>query len=74
MFIWILTVLVIGVILVSLIYTVSVGRTQKALKGEYDTQINENVQNHPYLRNPIFLAIAIFFIFVLGYILYWSLK
>ncbi|RFU69952.1 hypothetical protein D0463_00930 [Bacillus sp. V59.32b] len=66
--------MVIGIILVSLIYTISAGRTQKAMKGEFDSQLNENVQNHPYLRNPIFLAIGFFFVFVVGYILYLSFR
>lgn len=67
-------ILVIGIVLVSLIYTLIVGRTQKVMKGEFDTQIDEKVQNHPYLRNPIFLAFALFFVLVLGYILYWSVR
>lgn len=73
-FIWILMILVIGIVLVSLVYTLTIGKTQKALKGEYDTQIDEKVQNHPYLRNPVFLAFVLFFILVLGYILYWSVR
>lgn len=73
-FISILMILVIGIVLVSLVYTLIIGRTQKALKGEYDTQIDEKVQNHPYLRNPVFLAFALFFVLVLGYILYWSVR
>ncbi|RFU63530.1 hypothetical protein D0466_12020 [Peribacillus glennii] len=66
--------LAVGIVLVSLVYTLVAGRTQKALKGEYDTQIDEKIQQHPYLRNPVFLSFALFFILVLGYILYWSVK
>ncbi|HZG61280.1 MAG TPA: hypothetical protein VEY68_12550 [Anoxybacillus sp.] len=43
---------------VGFIYTYSIGRNQK-LQGEYDTEINEKVQEHPYLRNPVFLAYII---------------
>jgi hypothetical protein len=73
-FIWILMLIVIGIILVSLIYTLRTAKTQKVLKGEYDTQINENVEGHPYVRNPVFLAIVFFIIFTFGYILYWSFR
>jgi hypothetical protein len=66
--------LVIGIVLVSLVYTLSVGRTQKVLKGEYDEQIDDKVQNHPYLRNPVFLAIAFFVLFIFVYILYLSFR
>jgi hypothetical protein len=43
---------------VGFIYTYSIGRNQK-FQGEYDTEISEKVQEHPYLRNPVFLAYII---------------
>jgi hypothetical protein len=71
-FIWILMILAIGIVLASLIYTLTIARAQKAVKGEYDSPINENVQSHPYLRNPIFLSIIFFMVFVIIYVLYLS--
>ncbi|PLT34378.1 hypothetical protein [Bacillus sp. V5-8f] len=72
--IWTLMIVSIAIVIVSIVYTFAVGRTQKVLKGEYDAQIDEKIQQHPYLLNPVFLSIALFFVFVLGYILYWSVK
>ncbi|KKI93963.1 hypothetical protein WQ54_02135 [Bacillus sp. SA1-12] len=54
----------------SLIYTIKVGRLVGARKSNMDTQINEKVQEHPYLRNPIFLAYVVFGILALAFILY----
>jgi hypothetical protein len=51
----VMSVVVFLIAAVGFIYTYSIGRNQK-LQGEYDTEINEKVQEHPYLRNPIFLA------------------
>jgi hypothetical protein len=51
----IMSVVVFLIAAVGLVYTYSIGRNQK-LQGEYDTPINEKIQDHPYLRNPIFLA------------------
>ncbi|TXC92190.1 hypothetical protein FS935_07355 [Metabacillus litoralis] len=55
---------------VSLIYTFKVGKLVSERKSTYDTQINEKVQEHPYMRNPIFLAYIIAGILALAYIFY----
>nr|WP_111643543.1 hypothetical protein [Anoxybacillus vitaminiphilus] len=54
----VMSVVVFLIAAVGFIYTYSIGRNQK-LQGEYDTEINEKVQEHPYLRNPVFLAYII---------------
>ncbi|WP_044893936.1 hypothetical protein [Bacillus alveayuensis] len=57
-FTFVMSVVVFLIAVVGLIYTYSLGRKQK-LQGEYDTEINEKVQEHPYLRNPVFLTYII---------------
>ncbi|APH05482.1 hypothetical protein [Bacillus weihaiensis] len=54
----------------SLIYTFKVGKLVSERKANYDTQINEKVQEHPYARNPIFLAYLIAGVLSLSYIFY----
>jgi hypothetical protein len=53
-----------------LLYTINVGRLVDARKSEIDTPLNEKIQRHPYLRNPVFLAIMIAAAFILIYIFY----
>ncbi|WP_409305244.1 hypothetical protein [Peribacillus sp. SCS-155] len=62
-----------AIILFSVFYTLSVGRKQRAVQGEYDSPINESVRRHPYLLNPIFLAISLFVVLAFVLIFYWSL-
>jgi Ca2+/Na+ antiporter len=66
----ILTYIVVGILLISLIYTWRVAKSQKAVKETHDSQISEKVQNHPYLRNPIFIAYFVFVILLLLIIAY----
>ncbi|MBM7703407.1 hypothetical protein [Metabacillus iocasae] len=52
--------IIVGIIaLISLFYTWIIARDQKKLQGEFDTQLDEKVQAHPYIRNPIFIACLI---------------
>lgn len=53
-----------------LLYTINVGRLVDARKSEIDTPMNEKIQRHPYLRNPVFLAIMIAAAFISIYIFY----
>ncbi|USK35443.1 hypothetical protein LIT25_09195 [Bacillus sp. F19] len=53
-----------------LLYTLSVGRLVEARKSEIDTPINEKIQKHPYLRNPVFLTWIFFLGFLLLFIFY----
>jgi hypothetical protein len=52
-----------------LIYTYKIGSRQK-LQREYDTEINEKVEEHPYIRNPVFLAYIIGIGLVIAYMIY----
>lgn len=65
-----LSIVIFGILAVSLISTWSLARKQKAVEGEIDTQIPKPVQEHVYMRNPIFLAYIIFFALVLFIILF----
>lgn len=69
----VLSIVIFGILAVSLIYTWSIARKQKTVEGETDTQIPKPVQEHVYMRNPIFLAYIIFFALVLFIILFVSI-
>ncbi|KEZ53981.1 hypothetical protein ACK1LH_08040 [Metabacillus indicus] len=53
-----------------LLYTIGVGRLVDTRKSEHDTQMNEKIQAHPYIRNPVFLACLIAAAFIAVYIFY----
>ncbi|WHY02218.1 hypothetical protein [Neobacillus sp. DY30] len=65
-----LSIVIVGVLAVSLVYTLIVARKQKAAEGHIDTNIPKPVQKHIYLSNPIFLSYGIFFVLVLFIILF----
>ncbi|MDQ1146887.1 MAG: hypothetical protein ABGX20_07620 [Bacillus sp. (in: firmicutes)] len=65
LFINILGIVIIGILAVSAIYTLVVGRQQKVVEGNMDTQIEKHVQKNAYIKNPIFLAYGIFFVLLL---------
>ncbi|WP_163103364.1 hypothetical protein [Peribacillus alkalitolerans] len=73
LFIWILAIILSAIGLTGILYTVSLGKSRKALRGEFDTHIDEKVQEHPYMRNPIFLAYILFFGLLLVYIIYFAI-
>ncbi|PMC35194.1 hypothetical protein CJ195_20180 [Bacillus sp. UMB0899] len=58
------------VLITSLLYTFKVGKLVSERKAKYDTQLNEKVQDHPYTRNPVFLAYLIAAVISLAYIFY----
>jgi hypothetical protein len=65
------------ILITSLFYTFRIGKLVSARHSKFDTQINEKVQDHPYARNPIFLAsmiaalISLAYIFYLAYTISW---
>jgi hypothetical protein len=65
-----LSIVIVGILAVSLVYTLVVARKQKAVEGEMDTTIPKPVQKHIYRSNPIFLSYGIFFALVLFIILF----
>jgi hypothetical protein len=70
LFVNVLSIVIVGILAVSLIYTLSVARKQKVVEGEIDTKIGKPVQKHIYLSNPIFWSYGIFFVLVLFIILF----
>ncbi|MGJ7923142.1 hypothetical protein [Neobacillus sp. LXY-4] len=64
--------LAMAILALSLIYTMILARGQKALKGELDTKIPHSVQEHAYIRNPVFLTYAIFFVLIILIIVYFA--
>lgn len=66
----ILSIVIIGILAISLIFTWSAARQHKVVEGELDTKIAKPVQEHVYMRNPIFLSYIIFFALVLFIILF----
>jgi hypothetical protein len=67
---WILSLIVVVIIGFSFVYTTIIVKNQKNIKGEFDSQISEKVQEHPYIRNPIFIAYLVFGGLLLLYIFY----
>jgi hypothetical protein len=67
---FILSGLVLLVLLSGLFYTFKVGSLVSVRQSEYDTEINEKTQRHPYLLNPVFLAYIIGIGLVIVYIIY----
>ncbi|RLQ90605.1 hypothetical protein [Falsibacillus albus] len=63
---------IIGVVIVggALIYTLMIGKGQKAVDGEFDASVSDPVKRHSYLRNPIFLTYIIVISLALLYVLY----
>jgi hypothetical protein len=58
------------ILVTSLFYTFRVGKLASERNSKLDTQIDGKVQEHPYIRNPVFLTYVIFGLLALGYILY----
>ncbi|MFB6465720.1 hypothetical protein ACE38V_02755 [Cytobacillus sp. Hz8] len=69
----ILLLICLGILFISFIYTLLLMKEQKSIKGNMDGQISEQVQDHPYIRNPIFVAYAIFFALLILTIVFVSL-
>ncbi|MFC3884296.1 hypothetical protein ACFOU2_12640 [Bacillus songklensis] len=66
----ILSLIIFLIAVVGLIYTYVVARNQKYLQSELDTKLNERVQAHPYIRNPIFIAWTLFLLAILAIVAY----
>ncbi|GHI01411.1 hypothetical protein [Neobacillus kokaensis] len=60
-----IAILIVAILAFSLFYTLVVGRRQKAIDGEFDSQIADHVQKNVYAKNPVFLAYGIFFALLL---------
>ncbi|CAM3805716.1 hypothetical protein GCM10009865_30530 [Aeromicrobium ponti] len=62
-----------GILVYSLVYTLFVAKERKAVRGDIDTELPDNVQKHAYLRNPVFLTYFIFFLILIPMVIYFSL-
>jgi hypothetical protein len=58
------------VLIGGLIFTLGTGRMVSTRSSEFDTQINEKTQRHPYLLNPVFLVWIIAIAAIIIYIIY----
>jgi hypothetical protein len=56
------------------IYTLKIGRLISIRQREFDTEINEKIQRHPILLNPVFLAYVIGIGLVILYIVYLAIS
>mgnify|MGYP005827996323 CR=1 FL=1 len=65
-----LAVLALLILISGLIYTFKIGKISSIRQSEYDTEINEKVQRHPALLNPVFLAYIIGIGLALLYLVY----
>lgn len=71
-YIWILSFLAIAIAGYSIYYTLAALKEQKAVKGDLNPQVNEKVRQHPYLLNPVFLALIISALLIAGLIFYYA--
>lgn len=61
-----------GIVAYSLYYTLVIAKSQKTAK-EFDAPVNEKVQEHPYLRNPIFIAYIVMLVVLVGFVIYYAM-
>lgn len=73
-YIWILLIVVIVMSIYLLFYTLSVAKGQKAVKGKYDSSLDDSVKEHPYLWNPIFISLLVATVLIVGFIFYYVFK
>ncbi|WP_226644195.1 hypothetical protein [Mesobacillus subterraneus] len=61
-----------GILVAGLFYTWSFGKGQKRAHGNLDSQAPEAVQEHAYIRNPIFLTYIIVISIALLFVVYYA--
>lgn len=66
-------ILVAIILALALVYTIYLTKQQKAVEGQIDSKIPKAVQEHVYLRNPVFLSYVLFFALVLLTIIFVAL-
>jgi hypothetical protein len=71
--IFVLSILVVLIAVIAFVYTYRLGRQQK-WQEELDAPIPKAVQEHAYLRNPVFLAYLLAALLVAVAILYLALR
>lgn len=70
----VLSVISLLILVIGFFYTMKIVKNTKYQSGGYDTEINEKVQDHPYIRNPVFLTYLIAAILVIALIVYYALS
>jgi hypothetical protein len=70
MFINVLSILIVGILAVSLISTWYLARQQKVMDGDIDTKLAKPIQEHVYLKNPVFFSYGLFFALLLFIVLF----
>jgi hypothetical protein len=66
----VLSIFIFGILAFSLIATWVLARKQKVIDGDIDTKMAKPIQEHVYLKNPIFFSYGLFFALVLFIILF----
>ncbi|HAQ07663.1 MAG TPA: hypothetical protein DCR24_09145 [Bacillus bacterium] len=61
-----------GVLVAGLFYTWSIGKGAKRAQGNLDTKIPGTVQEHAYIRNPVFLTYIIVISIALLFVVYFA--
>jgi hypothetical protein len=61
-----------GVLVAGLFYTWAFGKGQKRAQGNLDSQVPGAVQEHAYIRNPIFLTYIIVLSIALLFVVYFA--
>jgi hypothetical protein len=70
---FILTILSVLILAIGLFYTYQLGKRQHNMRQQFDTEINEKVQDHPYTRNPVFLTYVIAAALAIAFIIYMAI-
>ncbi len=69
----VLSVLALLILVIGFFYTMKITKNTKYQSDGLDTEINEKVQDHPYIRNPIFLAYLVAATLIIAFIVYYAL-
>ncbi|BDG48216.1 hypothetical protein [Parageobacillus sp. KH3-4] len=70
---FVLSIIAVFIVVVGGVYTYRLGRQQK-WQGELDAPLPEKVQEHAYLRNPVFLAYVLAGLLAVIVIFYLALR
>lgn len=60
------------ILVVGFFYTMQVGKRMEKENSQYDEEVSEKVERHPYVRNPVFIVYIVALSLVLLYIFYVS--
>ncbi|KMK96998.1 hypothetical protein VL06_09195 [Rossellomorea marisflavi] len=70
-YVWVLSFLCVGLAGYALYYTFKVtGQAKSGKENGFDADVPESVKAHPYLLNPVFVAIAVATVLITAFIVY----